>query len=507
MSETGGPDGRRPWDGEAAEGLTVTVDPTTRAILERRSAKGDAGVALRREAEVLARARHPGIPDLRSVSESDDEVTVVLERPAGVALGLSTLSPEEVAGVVAVLATTVADLHDIGIAHGRVGDAAVVLAEDGRPTLVDFSDARFLDGPRDRWSAHPATRADDRQLGDLIRFLLGTCAPTPVGRALDGRQGGRPRGRLRWATDLRRGSDPGPAGTLDRCADAAVGGRMTAREVAGEVIRRAPGAHLPIGAVPLDVDARPGEVAQRSDVPHRRTDPARRSATHAPGPGGPDADQPAQASGAPARSASRARRGHHRVALLGASALGAGLLLLGHHHVRRPAIGAHTPGADRDAVARLPPSWTSPRDATLPGRGSSPGAPRPAPEPGAPHLCVPSAGPRLPSSCGSLVVDRGEVTIGSARFAVGRPGDPVLAGRWLCQSHPTLAVLRPRVGSLWTFQGWPTGTAPIGAVLVAQIPGALTLGSKALGSCDALVVGVADGSSAEVHPWEVVKAP
>ena len=67
-----------------------------------------AAEGLRRAADVLAAARHPGVAGLLELRSIGATAELDLEVPDGVPLRSLALSPEEIAGVVATLATTVA---------------------------------------------------------------------------------------------------------------------------------------------------------------------------------------------------------------------------------------------------------------------------------------------------------------------------------------------------------------------------------------------------------------
>lgn len=121
--------------------------------------------ALRREGRVLAAVAHPGV--VRLIGATDD--TLVLERAEGGSLADSPAQPLEViAAWGASVATTLADLHDIGWAHGDVGPDHVLFDAAGRPILCSFGRATRLT---------PALqRADVSGLARLIqdRLPLGT---------------------------------------------------------------------------------------------------------------------------------------------------------------------------------------------------------------------------------------------------------------------------------------------------------------------------------------------
>src|SRR5712692_7840779 len=91
------------------------------AQVEERSAVGEAATRLRHEARILQHARHPGVVELVELREAEDgTVSVVTALIAGQALAGQRFSVSEVARVMAVLATTVADLHEVGVAVGAL---------------------------------------------------------------------------------------------------------------------------------------------------------------------------------------------------------------------------------------------------------------------------------------------------------------------------------------------------------------------------------------------------
>ena len=68
-------------------------------------------------------------------------------------------SPSIVAGA----ASTLADLHELGITHGRIDASHVLLGDNGRPRLCGFGDGRRAAAPED----------DVAMLGALLAELLG----------------------------------------------------------------------------------------------------------------------------------------------------------------------------------------------------------------------------------------------------------------------------------------------------------------------------------------------
>jgi hypothetical protein len=131
--------------------------------------------ALRREAAVLAVARHPGVVEV--ASEADGRL--VLRWVGGRTLADLQPPVERAAALAASLAATVTDLHSLGVRHGRITPSRVVLDAGGRPVLCGFAGAalRGEDGP---------TTADDvAGIGLVLRSLVGAEAdlePIPDSR-------------------------------------------------------------------------------------------------------------------------------------------------------------------------------------------------------------------------------------------------------------------------------------------------------------------------------------
>jgi hypothetical protein len=159
---------------------------------------------LEREADLLQRARHPGVVEVVGLERSADGSASLLTRFAGGhSLATVTLgSADHVAAVVAAVATTLADLHRLGVVHGRVAADHVLLDQRARPVLC---------GP-----SGEGTPADDVfALGELLAGLLGRdvdAEPIPdrrLGLRIRQRRwrGYRERGLLNLA-DQARADDP-----------------------------------------------------------------------------------------------------------------------------------------------------------------------------------------------------------------------------------------------------------------------------------------------------------
>ena len=102
---------------------------------------------LGREASVLRAGAHPGIVQLLEVQGSGDPEALVLRRVDGSPLSeRRDLSPAELAALGAAVATTVADLHDVGFVHLSLNPSHVLIDESNRPVLCGFGSARYAAG-------------------------------------------------------------------------------------------------------------------------------------------------------------------------------------------------------------------------------------------------------------------------------------------------------------------------------------------------------------------------
>lgn len=95
----------------------------------------------------------------------------------------------------------------------------------------------------------------------------------------------------------------------------------------------------------------------------------------------------------------------------------------------------------------------------------------------------------------------GEVRVGRQRWSVGAVGDVVVIGDWNCDRQPTPAVLRPKTGGFYVFDGWAAPDRPATARKVADVPGAT---AAVAAGCGSAVVRTADGAERRIDT-EVVQ--
>ncbi len=150
---------------------------------------------LRHEAQLLLRARHPGVVTIRSFTDQDRTTCLTIAPVDGCTLAdAPPKQPIDALRFTAALARTVADLHDMGIAHRALRADHVLSTTDGRPMLCELGDATSHAGDDDR-------RTDADALRGLIELIA--LATTPESR------GSRAANALRkLATDLRDDAEP-----------------------------------------------------------------------------------------------------------------------------------------------------------------------------------------------------------------------------------------------------------------------------------------------------------
>ena len=112
-------------------------------------AHGEALLRFAREAELLARVRHPNLIEIHELARSEEGPYLVTELIEGESLAerlrRGPLPAPEARELLAELAEGVAALHEAGIVHRDIKPENVLLRVGGSPVLLDFGLARELD--------------------------------------------------------------------------------------------------------------------------------------------------------------------------------------------------------------------------------------------------------------------------------------------------------------------------------------------------------------------------
>ena len=418
-----------------AERTSVATDAAGRRVMAKVAGTADEAVRLEREAALLESARHPGVVELEGVEGHGVGAILLTAHVDGPTLGrVGRLPLEESAGLLAAVASTLADLHDLGVVHGAVCPDHVIVGRGGRPVLCGFAYGGHVGQPLGPVAAVPPQFADpaaaDSQalapsldvfaIGALARFL----APDP------------PAGHVLGKVAAEAMSEDASA-------------RPSARALAEALQREVPAARLPRG---LD----PGPVA-----------PPRRAVTD------PLAGLRREGCGVGARQWARPPAAAVIAAVAAIGVIGAAIVLAGSSTPQAPVItemGA-PPLSTTDPPA---PDEDQPEPTTTrPGLASSTGASRPSDCP--PATGVLQADVDRDGCADEIRYADGILQAGDARWSLGEEGDQVAIGDWACRGSRTPAIFRPSTGEVFRFDGWAGLGHDITATSVGRVQGGLAL--------------------------------
>lgn len=115
---------------------------------EHRAGLGELA-GLRKEAEAVARLRHPSIVQIYEIGDIEGRAFISFEFVEGGSLDRrlkhNSLPPREAAALVEELARAMHAVHEQNIVHRDLKPANILLTADGRPKIADFGLAKRLD--------------------------------------------------------------------------------------------------------------------------------------------------------------------------------------------------------------------------------------------------------------------------------------------------------------------------------------------------------------------------
>ncbi len=435
---------------------------------------------LQREADQLEAARHPGVVELVGVEGHGVGAILLTAHVDGPVLAqLGRLPIEESAGLLAALASTLADLHELGLVHGAVSPAHVIVGPGGRPILCGFGyggrvgqpvgpgtpvPRAFADPARDDADQlHPAV--DIFAIGALARFLV---PDPPAGHVL--------------------------ARVADEATSEDVSSRPSARVLAQSIHHGVPAARLPRALEPRPA-ARP---------PTPAADPLA-ALRHGPDRAGRTGRRPQVGTGR------RPKVGIVAGAVAAVVVVGAAIVLAGSTTPPAPAAEFVAP----PEMTEPGPTTTRARPVTSMSTPASTPATRPAPAtPTTVSItAIARRGDCLPVTAvlqadvdgdgcpDGLRYADGVLDAAGMRWSIGQAGDQMATGDWACQGSRTLVLFRPSTGEVFRFGGWAVPGQDLTATVAARVQGGLALRAADIDrdGCHEVVIERATGTAEVVR--------
>jgi hypothetical protein len=479
----------------ADEPQRTSTEAESTAIAVKTAINADEMADLAEEARRLQTARHPGVVafvDYRVTGDCAELHTGY----AGESLECWSGTAAQIAGVAAAVATTLADLHELGIIHGRVDRSHVLMGPDGRPKLCGFS-------PLER-SADPAD--DVAAVGRMLERMIEEPGVSSNRRRRPWRLSGGARlaglvglpgllaERRALAQVVAHATDPNPTR------------RPPARGLARSILAAVRAAELPAAAGTRGRQAAANCVSapepQRSDrfdevfVDQTEVSPED-VFTNRPWLDPSDRHlgvHQVESPSTPQRSSGLSRVLVIAATILGVLAVAAVALgLRGAGDGGRPSDGETSGAAPEGPLDAA--SATSDSTVACPPVDAEDASSQEA-------LRVDISG----DGCAeSVAIDDGVITVDGERWVIGLPGDHLVLGDWTCDGVATPAAYRQSTGDVFVFPDWADDRRPLTVDPVARVEGGVSLAAvprspnDAHGSCDVPAVDMRNGERRMIH--------
>src|ERR1700678_755395 len=156
------------WRGrDLAARQPVAVKPVQLANIDDQVRLGETIARFRREADTLARLRHPNIISALEAGRGGSELFMVMERAEGMSMqamlhqrqtnGLGLFPVESVLRIAKQACSGLAAAHAIGVVHRDIKPSNLMVSARGHLTIVDFGIARLLEDNSPRLTAQGQT--------------------------------------------------------------------------------------------------------------------------------------------------------------------------------------------------------------------------------------------------------------------------------------------------------------------------------------------------------------
>jgi hypothetical protein len=412
---------------------SVTTDAAGRRVLAKVAGNAEEASRLAVEVAQLEAARHAGVVELVGVDGHGVGSILLTAHVEGRTLAQTGRLPlEESAGLLAALATTLADLHDLGLVHGAVAPEHVIVGPGGRPVLCGLAYGGRAGAMAEAPPPVPADFVDPGRTG-----------PEPLSPAFDVFAVG--------ALARFLAPDPPAGHVLAKVAASATSeepsARPPARALAETLQQEVPAARLPRGLVPPQC-SRPAALPSADPLAALRREPG----------------------GIGARTRSLPMLAVAAVVVV----IGGAVVLAGSRQAPPPTLVTEPaeplprddvqPGPSTTGAGLVSSSSTTTTTPVVAGRRDCRAA--------AAVLQADVDGDGCPEA---LRYADGVLEAGPIRWALGRAGDQVATGDWSCRGMRTVALFRPSTGEVFRFDGWAAPGVDLTAVPVARVPGGQAL--------------------------------